>query len=386
MKVLHVTPDYPPNLIGGIGIHVSNLHDSLLKAGVDSHVISTWPTNSTDDRIHVPPVFGHNYECGDKPLGNTLFEIQKSSGAAVTDLGSFIPEVVHAHDYRAIIAAETLAYKYSAALVITKHSMHPLIKNPDPSDSRRTLFYSYVDALQREGFNRADQVILLTQEMEKTVASYKKELNDLKKVHIIPNGVHIPLITESPERDNNSLIFVGRLELVKGPDLLLEAIRQLSSSFASKLHVHIIGKGSLEPNLRAAAAALNNGTTVTFHGFLPPETVAYLFKKSTLCVVPSRHDVFPLTSLESMANNTPVIATGVGGLIEQLGNGTRGILVDPDNPEKLAKAIEYSFTHLKIMHNFAVQAQKWVSSNCSWENVTNQTISVYRTAISSRSI
>ncbi|QPL06175.1 MULTISPECIES: glycosyltransferase family 4 protein [Actinomyces] len=378
MKVLHVTPDYPPDLIGGIGMHVDRLHQSLIRAGVDSRVVSTWPTDRAGQTVRVAPVFGPTHECGDKPLANMLFELQKAAGVAVVELGGFVPDVIHAHDYRAIIGAQALAYRHNARLVITKHSMHPLIKNPNPADLRRALFYQYVDELQRAGFSNADAVILVSNEMRNSVDSYKSELSDNTKLHVIPNGVDIPDRDNYGPRIPGRIVFVGRLDRAKGADLLVEALHVLDDSTASAIEVHFFGRGSLAESLEKRARQLDTHARVEFHGFVPPEHISEILSTAEFCVVPSRYDAYPLVTLEAMAAATPLIASNTGGIPAQLGAGERGLLVDCEDAQSLAEGISYAISHRSDMNARAMAARQWVARNCSWHEIANQTVSLYR--------
>lgn len=384
MRVLHVTPDFPPNIIGGIGIHVEYVHRALVELGIDSHVLTSWAAKLGDPRVHMAPMFGPDHECGPKPLANTLFELQKSAGVAIADLCGFIPDIVHAHDYRAIVGAEALAHSFGAKLIVTKHSMHPFIKNPDPNDPRRTLFYEYVHELQREGFARADRVIILSEEMRGSIEPYRSELANFKKLHIIPNGVEMSSgVVPTASRDDGNLLFVGRLEHSKGVDVLIDAIGLLDKSSASDVRLTVVGRGAHEEYLKSKAASLTNGASVEFTGFLPQAEVMQMLRSAKLCIVPSRHDVYPITVLEAMASGTPIIASRVGGLVSQLGDGLRGVLVEPDDAETLAEALRYAITNYGEIEKMAHGAREWVSECRSWRQTAARTADVYRGIVES---
>lgn len=326
-------------------------------------------------------MFGPAHECGAKPLANTLFELQKAAGVAAVDLGTFVPDVVHAHDYRAIVGAEALAYRYNAALVVTKHSMHPLITSPDPDDPRRVLFYRYVDELQREGFARARAIILPSEDTRASVSGYSDELDDGAKVRVIPNGVDIPDHGDAGARAPGRIVFIGRLDPAKGAALLLDALDALDEDTASSLDVHIYGRGSLAQSLEQHSAQLRTRARITFHEFVAPERVPDILSGAELCVVPSRHDVYPLVTLEAMAAATPVIATKVGGIPSQLGHGERGLLVECD-VQSLADGISYAISHRCDMAAHASIAREWVARNCSWDEIAARTAALYRDILS----
>ncbi len=129
-----------------------------------------------------------------------------------------------------------------------------------------------------------------------------------------------------------NVIFVGRLEKVKGVDLLLDALR-LVRKRSPHVKLIVYGRGSLENYVARHGF-------VDFKGPLPYEKVHEAYRKATIFVLPSRYEGLPNSLLQAMASGLPVVATRVGGVPELIRNYYNGILVHPD-PRELSNAILY---------------------------------------------
>ncbi len=128
---------------------------------------------------------------------------------------------------------------------------------------------------------------------------------------------------------------VGRLVKEKGFDLLIRAMRQVIDSKVDA-HCVIVGPGPEEGSLRHLADSLGLGDSVHFLGFR--DDVVAILAEAQLCAMPSRTEGFGNVALEALSVGCPVVASDVGGLPEVVGEAC-GVLVPPENPEKLARAI-----------------------------------------------
>ena len=138
------------------------------------------------------------------------------------------------------------------------------------------------------------------------------------------------------ERDVPVVICVARFDPVKGVDLLIEAWREIASTIPQAVLL-LVGDGPLREALAERIRATGLDTSVRFLGYR--SDVEAVLRAADLCVVPSRSEGFSLAALEAMATGLPVVATRVGGLPEVVRDGETGVLVEPDNPPALAKAV-----------------------------------------------
>ncbi|ALM10258.1 MAG TPA: hypothetical protein DEB30_00045 [Candidatus Peribacter riflensis] len=170
---------------------------------------------------------------------------------------------------------------------------------------------------------------------------------------LIPNGVDAPAIEQARLHEKKvpgRLLFVGRLEPMKGVDTLLRALARLLSAapgpfhdggkdILDHLHLRIVGRGSQEKELQRLAAELGIAERVTFVGFLPPYRVYDEYAQAQIFCGLSRSEALGNVFLEAQAAGCAVIATRTGGIPDIVEDGRTGLLVPPDDAEAAAKAL-----------------------------------------------
>lgn len=175
------------------------------------------------------------------------------------------------------------------------------------------------------------------------------------KAQLIPNGIRSKeLLEASMERVPGRILFVGRLEPMKGVDTLLEAfavmVRRthhdsdvgviLSSSKGDTAHLRIVGDGSQREKLERMATELGIANRVTFVGSVPHDQVAREYASAEIFCGLSISEAFGNVFLEAQAAGCAVLATNVGGIPDIVKDGETGLLVPPDDPVAAAAALE----------------------------------------------
>eukprot|EP01071_Lankesteria_metandrocarpae_P010228 Lankesteria_metandrocarpae@DN5312_c0_g3_i1.p1 len=139
-------------------------------------------------------------------------------------------------------------------------------------------------------------------------------------------------------------LFVGRMAVQKGPDLLIEAIPHVLK-FRGDAKFIIVGDGHLLDSLQKRAAHLNLGNSCKLIGKCTGGRLLSLFKAADAVVVPSRNEPFGIVVLEAWAAHKPVVATTCGGPRDFVSHDVDGYLVDP-TPDSISWGI------CKIIENF----------------------------------
>lgn len=161
---------------------------------------------------------------------------------------------------------------------------------------------------------------------------------------VVPMGVDVERIERAVGRrapEPGRFLFVGRLVEKKGLDVLLAALREVAAA-----RLLVIGDGPERRRLETLARELGIASRVTFLGQQAEIRVAEELRTACALVVPSRiakdgdRDTTPLVMSEGMAAGVPVIASRVGGLAERIVSGESGFLVEPDDPQALALALQ----------------------------------------------
>jgi len=158
------------------------------------------------------------------------------------------------------------------------------------------------------------------------------------RIHVIPNGVNLDQISgERTPRPLQTIVTVANLRKEKAHEVLFAAAAQLFPRHPS-LGVKVVGDGPRAQELRDVAASFGLADRIAFLGHR--EDVPALLAEADLFVLPSRSEAFPNSVIEAMAAGLPVIASAVGGLLELVDSGRTGLLVPPDDPAALARAVE----------------------------------------------
>ena len=156
-------------------------------------------------------------------------------------------------------------------------------------------------------------------------------------VRLLYNG--IPLPAPEPLPENPAVLYVGRLESVKGVDQLLRAMRRLVVSIPPATLV-VVGDGSQRRSLEALSAELGLGGHVRFAGWVSSKDIRQYYAAAQVVAVPSLcPETLAMVSVEAMAYGRPVVGSNVGGLPEVVVDTVTGSLVKPGDPRELADAL-----------------------------------------------
>jgi D-inositol-3-phosphate glycosyltransferase len=218
------------------------------------------------------------------------------------------------------------------------------------------------------------------------------------RITVIPCGVDGRLFYPRNQHDAHArlelpcgrlLLFVGRIERLKGIDTLLEAAAQLVAEGGhDDLRVLIVG-GDIESNLadnpelrriQALTRTLGLGDRVDFLGSQPQAELPYYYAAADLTIMPSHYESFGMVALESMACGTPVIASRVGGLAALVRDGETGYLVPAEEPAELADRIRTLLADDDLRLRLGAQAAEY-AHQYRWPRIAAQVIDQYDTLI-----
>ncbi|OGO43028.1 MAG: hypothetical protein A2Z05_05180 [Chloroflexi bacterium RBG_16_60_22] len=201
---------------------------------------------------------------------------------------------------------------------------------------------------ERDSVQNCQRVIVATEREKAELIRYYGASPD--RVSVVPCGVNLetfrPVDREAARQklglsDDKILLFVGRIDPLKGADRLLRALPRLGNT--SSLKLVIIGGDEYSRNevekLRKLAAGLGIADRVTFQGIVKQDRLPYFYSAADVCVVPSYYESFGLVALESLACGTPVVASDVGDLRNIIRPGETGYVVSENTPAALADRI-----------------------------------------------
>lgn len=213
--------------------------------------------------------------------------------------------------------------------------------------------------------------------------------DQIPKPNIIPMGVDIQHF-QSGNADNikgdesrKIILFVGRLVEKKGVKYLIEAVSLLPSPIQEEAVLWIIGDGDERAALELQAKQLGI-TNIKFWGQVQNTQLADYYAAASLFVAPSVVDSKGDTEgqgvilLEAMASQTPIIASRIGGIPEVISNNESGLLVQPNDPEKLSNAIQQLFNKPQLRAALIRNASAKAEENYAWQAIANNFLAIYK--------
>ncbi len=230
--------------------------------------------------------------------------------------------------------------------------------------------------LKRMIIRYPDTVTAISSELVRIAASYGR--ND---VVLIPNGIDLAAIKSACQKnpkDSGRVLFVGRLESMKGVDTLLEAFSLLVTRYAlhPNVHLRIIGDGSERQKLQQLAKNLEIDHCVTFTGRIAGSAIFDEFAKAEIFCGLSRSEAFGNVFLEAQAAGCAVLATNIGGIPDIVKNGVSGILVPPGDIDAAATELRSLLMDASYRSKLTIAAQK-NAENYDWNAISEKYKGVY---------
>lgn len=320
--------------LGGVEVAVRLLAEAFTKRGRSSGIVelaSQWrPRRLLPPGIPVWGVSAPSYTTIRRPRSWASF--LRSSWQFTRVIREFAPDIVHVHyplsQALPVIGAQAIPHRWR--LVVTVHN----------SDIRVSPFQEpRIRPWQARLFERADAVTAVSESLLSDATQLYPCIRD--KGHVIYNGVGFSWFHQ-PEADSSAqgkyVLFVGRLNEVKGVDILLQAWKQMCSRFPA-VQLWFAGEGPELDKLQAFARESGILSSVRFIGRVNQAELPALYRKAEVVVLPSRREGLPFTLLEAGACGAITIGTKIPGIPEVIQDGLTGLLVEPESPDALASAI-----------------------------------------------
>ncbi|WP_433791226.1 glycosyltransferase family 4 protein [Actinoplanes sp. CA-252034] len=383
-RILMLSWEYPPLLVGGLGRHVHALATTLVRAGHEVTVVTRHAPGALleeyTEGVRVvrapddPPAFdvtGGNLLAWAVAFNHTLTR----AALHATRTGGF--DVVHAHDWLVAHTAVTLREHLDVPLVATIHATESgRHQGYLPSAHNRT-----IDDVERWLAAEAVRVIVCSGYMRHEISRLFDVPPD--RVDVVPNGVDALRWRARPRAvaaarsryagDGPLVSYAGRLVYEKGVQHLIDAVPTLRSRFPG-LRLVIAGDGPYRPDLETRASGTPE---VSFTGFLGGHELTALMGASDCYVVPSIYEPFGMVALEAAAAGTPVAVAGTGGLDEIVDHGVTGVKFAPGDPAALAETTGWVLGDRDFARSLALRARERVRSDFNWPAIADRTATVY---------
>lgn len=387
MKILMLTWEYPPRIVGGIARVVHDLSQRLIKDGHEVTVITykdgDAPEYESDKGVQVYRI--ENYMIRPNNFIDWIMQMNFNMIAKANELianGEKF-DTIHAHDWLVAYAAKTLKHSYNIPLVSTIHA----------TESGRNS--GIHDEVQRY-IN--DTEWLLTYESSEVIvnSNYMKcELQRLfglpfEKINVVPNGININNFAgierdyefrRQYAMDNEKIIlYVGRLVYEKGIQNLISAMPKILNGYHDSKLI-IAGKGGMLDELKAQANSMGLGDKVYFTGYLNAKQVQEMYKCADVAVFPSTYEPFGIVALEAMLAGVPTVVSDVGGLNEIIEHGVNGMKSYAGNSNSIADSVLSLLYDHKLSANISKNAKNKVKEQFNWNKIAQDTHFIYEKAI-----
>jgi D-inositol-3-phosphate glycosyltransferase len=348
---LHTSPLVQPGVgdSGGMNVYVRELVSSLAQAGVRSTVYVRRADDAVADVVDVEPGF-RVVHVPAGPVGlpkERLAEVvdEFTHGVLANLRVDADVDAIHANYWLSGIAGHTIKHELDIPLVSTFHTLARVKAETGDDEPQRR-----VDA--EFAVMRCSDAITASCPAE---AQQLRRLYDVppERIQLVPPGV-IHAFFSPGDRvgaqralglrgDAPVLLFVGRIQPLKGVDVAIAALAEIENRDATLL---VVG-GPSGPDgdteaMKARLLAAELGVDDRIH-WVPPQPhyrLATYYRAADVCVVPSRSESFGLVALEAAACGVPVVAAAVGGLRTLVEDGRTGFLVEGRDPEAFARRID----------------------------------------------
>jgi len=386
---------------GGMNVYVRELTRQLGRMGIHVDVF----TRSQDEHVpHVVHQLGYGNRVVHVPAGpeNPLpkRELADYIPQFVEGIKQFAAEkdirydVIHSHYWMSGLAAESLSDAWGGTPIV--HMFHTLgeMKNRIArSDEEREGGYRIQG--EKQVLAWADRIIVATQAEETQLRFlYRNRKNNIA---IIPPGVDVghfyPIAPDEAKQfiglkpEDRMVLFVGRIEPLKGVDTLIRAMSCIRSVDAARpVHLAIIGgEPAASPREMSAEMArlqklcddLCMGGMVVFLGKRGQDTLPYYYSAAEVLVMPSLYESFGMVALEAMACGTPVIASQVGGLAYLVRDGETGYTIPDNDPEALCEKLTLLLGNPDLRSTMGLRAVTH-AQDYAWERIAAQIVDVYK--------
>jgi glycogen synthase len=389
-RVMMLSWEYPPVMVGGLGRHVHSLATSMVAAGHEVTVVTRHapgaPLEEYMEGVRIirapedPPLFPlstPNLLAWTMAFNHSLTR----AGLRAAETGQY--DVIHAHDWLVTHTAVTLREHLDLPLVATIHATEAGRHQGWLPGEMNKCIHSVEYWLGHE----ACRVIACSEYMRWEVT----RLLDLPtgKVDVVPNGVNTGQWQAPPRAvaaararfasEGPLLAYAGRLVYEKGVQDIVAALPELRYRYPG-LRMVIAGDGPYRAELQEEARRRNLHRAVSFAGFLGDELPAVMAATDAL-VVPSIYEPFGMVALEGASAGAPLAVASTGGLAEIVESGVTGVTFPAKNPDALAGAVGRLLSDEVEAKQMAKRARRMVRDRFGWNNIAEMTHRVYQAAM-----
>lgn len=385
MQVAITTREWPPEVYGGAGVHVTELVKALRPyVDVDVYCMGAERNDAKAFRML------------DDESMNTALKVINADVEMASAVANSGADVVHSHTWYANLAGHLAGATKGIPHVISAHSLEP-----DRPWKLEQLGggYRVSSWIEREAYRAASKIIAVSHGMRADVLRAYPFL-DSDTVTVVHNGVDTSVWQPSPNEETVRrlgvdptrpyVLFVGRITRQKGLTHLLKA----AHSFPAGVQIVLAASSPDEPNIGAEVeqgvadlSAKRPGDVVWLNTSVAKPDLITLLTHASVFLCPSVYEPLGIVNLEAMACGTAVVASAVGGIPEVVVNGETGLLVDwtPEDPadfqQRFAAAVTQLVEDPARATLMGARGRDRAVNDFGWDAIAQRTVDVYRSVV-----
>ena len=390
---MHTSPLLQPGSgdAGGMNVYIDQLSRTMAARGVEVDVFTRREALHDAEVVDVVPGYRVvHVEAGPPhpvPLSSLPRYVRTFANAVETKLRSDPPQILHSHYWLSGWAGLLVKRSLGIPLANSFHTLGRVKEgNRRPDDPPESLLRI---AAEHEVIEGSDCVMASTPaEAAELLEHYRADPN---RLCTSPPGVDHRVFRPGSRRSARRrlglgpgpvILFVGRIQPLKGVDVLLEAFATIAR-FHPQATLLVVGgpsgpKGQRElAILRHRAVALGVAGRVKLYGPMPHGLLADFYRAADLLAVPSRAESFGLVAAEAQACGTPVVAAKVGGLVYVVDDGVTGVLVDGWDPADYAEVLDRLLSDEGLRKKMSEAAVIW-AKRFSWDATVRRYLELYK--------
>lgn len=373
IKVLMLTWEFPPNVVGGLSKHVFGLSNQLVQLGAEVHVVTAGAEKLLLEEKQ-KGIFIHRV----KPLneqdenflswigGLNLAMVNKTIQlAAVREFA-----LIHAHDWlvgaAAIVLKEALRLPLLTTIHGTEYGRNGGIYNE---------MQHFIHEKEQQLMKNSDQVIVCSEYMKKALQAIFRHRG---KIAVISNGVDIERGIDTPakgvfsERHKKMVFSIGRIVKEKGFETIIKAATIVKENDLN-IYFVVAGKGPMLESYRQQVLEKKLGNYLAFIGYITDEEKNICLTESEINLFPSLYEPFGIVALESMIHGKPTIVSDTGGFKGIIKHKETGLLMIPGNVDSLLEQITFLLTNPEQAKEIGRKGRRQVMDLYSWRKSATET-------------
>lgn len=390
MRILVLSWEFPPRIIGGIARHVAELYPEIVKLNHEIHLVTV---RSGDSPI-LETVEGINVHRLEVIPDNNFFQwvgrmnnvMRSYSEDLIKQIGGF--DLIHAHDWLVADSAIPLKHRFKIPLITTIHATEYGRHNGIHNETQ-----AYVASKEGTLIYESWRVIVCSDYMRFEVHHALGCPKD--KIDIIYNGIrpekkkqpsqfdHLQFRRKFAQDQEKIIYYVGRMTYEKGIHVLLKAAGKVLQDFNGNVKFVIIGGGNTD-FYQDLAHSLGIWQHCNFTGFMSEEDLNRFTTIADCAVFPSLYEPFGIVVLESFASRVPVVVSDAGGLPEVVRHTKTGIVTQANNPHSLAWGILEILKNPDYAKSMVNNAYKDLFERFQWSKLAQQTVNTYTIVLKER--